>query len=37
MDMWPKVDGHEEMLQPSYKKGPGRPRKLRIREHDENG
>ncbi|XP_058767169.1 uncharacterized protein LOC131640807 [Vicia villosa] len=35
-DMWPDVDT-EELLPPSYKKGPGRPRKLRIRETGEEG
>jgi len=33
-DMWPVVDA-EEMLPPTYKKGPGRPKKLRRREPDE--
>ncbi|GAU21282.1 hypothetical protein TSUD_286920 [Trifolium subterraneum] len=39
VDMWPKPpDGVEEnILPPLYKKGPGRPRKLRIREFDEVG
>ncbi|GAU28546.1 hypothetical protein TSUD_268850 [Trifolium subterraneum] len=39
VDMWPKpLDGVEEnILPPLYKKGPGRPRKLRIREFDEAG
>ncbi|GAU39191.1 hypothetical protein TSUD_270350 [Trifolium subterraneum] len=39
VDMWPKPpDGVEEnILPPLYKKGPGRPRKLRIREFDEAG
>ncbi|XP_058773980.1 uncharacterized protein LOC131648214 [Vicia villosa] len=36
MDMWPSVEVGD-MLPPTYKKGPGRPRKLRIIEHDENG
>ncbi|GAU34421.1 hypothetical protein TSUD_393740 [Trifolium subterraneum] len=38
-DMWPKPpDGVEEnILPPLYKKGPGRPRKLRIREFDDAG
>lgn len=36
MDMWPTVDA-EELLPPQYKKGPGRPKKLRFRELDENG
>ncbi|XP_058783754.1 uncharacterized protein LOC131658483 [Vicia villosa] len=36
MDMWPNVEA-DEMLPPSYKKGPGRPKKLRFREHDEGG
>ncbi|XP_039688656.1 uncharacterized protein [Medicago truncatula] len=35
-DMWPSVDV-EEMLPPSYKRGPGRPKKLRRREPDEDG
>ncbi|KAI5447485.1 hypothetical protein KIW84_015080 [Lathyrus oleraceus] len=34
-DMWPEVD-MEEMLPPSYKRGPGRPKKLRRREPDED-
>lgn len=33
-DMWPEVKC-EEMLPPLYKKGPGRPKKLRRREPDE--
>lgn len=36
MDMWPEVEA-PELLPPNYKNGPGRPRKLRIREFDENG
>lgn len=36
MDMWPTVEA-EDVLPPMYKKGAGRPRKLRIREFDENG
>ncbi|XP_058773017.1 uncharacterized protein LOC131647121 [Vicia villosa] len=35
-DMWPEVET-EELLPPTYKKGPGRPRKLRIRETGEEG
>ncbi|XP_058776962.1 uncharacterized protein LOC131651313 [Vicia villosa] len=35
-DMWPEVEG-EELLPPNYKKGSGRPRKLRIRESGEEG
>lgn len=34
-DMWPDVDC-EEMLPPQYKRGPGRPKKLRRREVDED-
>ncbi|KAI5386016.1 hypothetical protein KIW84_072549 [Lathyrus oleraceus] len=34
-DMWPEVD-MEEMLPPPYKRGPGRPKKLRRREPDED-
>src|SRR4051812_7978576 len=34
-DMWPEVD-MEEMLPPSYKRGPGRPKKLRRREPGED-
>ncbi|KAK2434921.1 hypothetical protein QL285_020024 [Trifolium repens] len=40
VDMWPKpADGvpQETLLPPMYKRGPGRPRKLRIRQFDENG
>lgn len=33
-DMWPNVEV-EDMLPPTYKKGPGRPKKLRRREPDE--
>ncbi|CAK8560592.1 unnamed protein product [Lathyrus sativus] len=33
--MYPKVN-IEEMLPPSYKRGPGRPKKLRRREPDED-
>jgi hypothetical protein len=33
-DMWPDVKA-EEMLPPSYKRGPGRPKKLRRRGADE--
>ncbi|KAI5386018.1 hypothetical protein KIW84_072551 [Lathyrus oleraceus] len=33
--MWPEVD-MEEMLPPPYKRGPGRPKKLRRREPDED-
>ncbi|XP_058761902.1 uncharacterized protein LOC131657970 [Vicia villosa] len=36
MDMWPSVDV-EDMLPPMFKKGPGRPKKLRFREQDESG
>ncbi|KAI5428387.1 hypothetical protein KIW84_033394 [Lathyrus oleraceus] len=36
MDMWSNVDV-EDMLPPQYKKGLGRPKKLRFREHDETG
>ncbi|XP_058757199.1 uncharacterized protein LOC131630445 [Vicia villosa] len=35
-DMWPIVES-EDLLPPDYKKGPGRPRKLRIRETGEEG
>ncbi|KAI5401119.1 hypothetical protein KIW84_065818 [Lathyrus oleraceus] len=35
LDMWPEVD-MEKMLPPSYKRGPGRPKKLRRREPDED-
>ncbi|KAK2414736.1 hypothetical protein QL285_037294 [Trifolium repens] len=38
--MWPKPrDGvpQETLLPPMYKRGPGRPRKLRIRQFDEDG
>lgn len=35
-DMWPEVES-EVLLPPMYKKGPGRPRKLRIRESGEEG
>jgi hypothetical protein len=38
--MWPKPpDGvvEEKILPPLYKRGPGRPKKLRIREFDEEG
>jgi hypothetical protein len=34
-DMCPEVD-MEKMLPPSYKRGPGRPKKLRRREPDED-
>lgn len=34
-DMWPKTD-NDQILPPSYKRGPGRPKKLRRREADEN-
>ncbi|KAI5405796.1 hypothetical protein KIW84_052534 [Lathyrus oleraceus] len=34
-DIWPKV-GMEEMLSPSYKRGPGPPKKPRRREPDED-
>ncbi|WJX14328.1 hypothetical protein P8452_04608 [Trifolium repens] len=40
VDMWPKPpDGvvEEKILPPLYKRGPGRPKKLRIREFDEDG
>lgn len=39
VDMWPTPDNGDEetLLPPMYKKGPGRPKKLRIREFDENG
>lgn len=33
--MWPEVD-MEDMLPLSYKRGPGRPKKLRRREPDED-
>ncbi|CAL5212551.1 unnamed protein product [Lathyrus oleraceus] len=33
--MWPEVD-MEEMLPPSYKRGHGRPKKLRRREPDKD-
>ncbi|RHN82556.1 putative transcription factor interactor and regulator CCHC(Zn) family [Medicago truncatula] len=33
-DMWPEVEC-EELLPPAYKKGPGRPKKVRRREADE--
>jgi hypothetical protein len=36
MEMWPEVD-IEEPLPPHYKRGAGRPKKLRIREVDELG
>jgi hypothetical protein len=39
VDMWPKpVDGvqEEKLLPPMYKRGSGRPRKLRIRQFDED-
>ena len=32
--MWPKVD-NEELLPPKYKRPPGRPKKLRMREPKE--
>ena len=35
-DMWPEVES-DELLPPMFKKGPGRPRKLRIRESGEEG
>ncbi|XP_058755001.1 uncharacterized protein LOC131628150 [Vicia villosa] len=34
--MWPNVES-EDLLPPDFKKGPGRPRKLRIRETGEEG
>lgn len=34
-DMWPTIEV-EDMLPPQYKRGPGRPKKLRRREADEN-
>jgi hypothetical protein len=39
VDMWPKpAEGVDDtILPPSYKNGPGRPRKLRIRGTDEDG
>jgi hypothetical protein len=40
MDMWPEPENaeeKEEILPPMYKTGPGRPKKLRIREFDEAG
>jgi hypothetical protein len=40
VDMWPKpADGvpQETLLPPMYKRGLGRPRKLRIRQFDEDG
>jgi len=36
MEMWPEVD-IEEPLPPHYKRGSGRPEKLRIREVDDFG
>jgi hypothetical protein len=39
VDMWPKpLNGvvKEKLLPPMYKRGPGRPKKLRIREFDED-
>ncbi|RHN80775.1 hypothetical protein MtrunA17_Chr1g0191911 [Medicago truncatula] len=36
MNMWREVEALE-LLPPDYKNGPGRPRKLGIREFDENG
>lgn len=35
-EMWHEVQS-EELLPPLYKKGPGRPKKLRIREYGEDG
>ncbi|KAI5434457.1 hypothetical protein KIW84_021338 [Lathyrus oleraceus] len=35
-DMWPEVD-MEPPLPPAYKNGPGRPKKIRIRESGEDG
>ncbi|XP_058746525.1 uncharacterized protein LOC131619449 [Vicia villosa] len=35
-DMWHEVES-DELLPPMFKKGPGRPRKLRIRETGEDG
>jgi hypothetical protein len=38
VDMWPEpADGVEEIQPPMYKRPPGRPKKLRIRQFDENG
>ncbi|XP_045827940.1 uncharacterized protein LOC123919931 isoform X1 [Trifolium pratense] len=40
MDMWPEPENAEErpeILPPIYKTGPGRPKKVRIREFDEDG
>ncbi|MCI02195.1 hypothetical protein A2U01_0023227, partial [Trifolium medium] len=40
MDMWPEPENAEEkpqILPPVYKTGPGRPKKVRIREFDEDG
>ncbi|XP_058765869.1 uncharacterized protein LOC131639388 [Vicia villosa] len=36
MDMWPPVEA-DDLLPPLYKKGPGRPKKLRFRELGEGG
>jgi len=36
MDMWPDVEIYEP-FPPHYKRGPGRPEKLRIREVDKLG
>lgn len=36
IEMWPEVE-QEEVLPPEYKRGPRRPKKLRIREFDELG
>ena len=35
MDMWPPTE-FEDIQPPKYKKGPGRPKKLRRREPDED-
>ena len=35
-EMWPKVE-FEQILPPYYKKGPGRPKKLKIMDFDEHG
>ncbi|XP_045791599.1 uncharacterized protein LOC123886314 [Trifolium pratense] len=41
MDMWPEPENAEERLEilphTIYKIGPGRPKKVRIREFDEDG
>lgn len=35
-DMWPTVAGAVELQPPQFKRGPGRPKKLRTREVDED-